>query len=168
MREQGEIKGLETDRIKEAYDRRKKVVPKGLYSYFNKGNLFIAQGREKAILNLLDKYGMNPLDDKVILDLGCGEGQILRDFIKYGARPESLYGIDLLPDRIESAKKISPNIDFRCGNAEELAYEDEFFDIVMQSTVFTSILDMNMKKKIAGEMLRVLKPSCLSCGTTIT
>ncbi len=73
----GEIKGLETDRIKEAYDRRKKVVPKGLYSYFNKGNLFIAQGREKAILNLLDKYGMNPLDDKVILDLGCGGGRYL-------------------------------------------------------------------------------------------
>jgi hypothetical protein len=41
------------------------------------GNLFIAQGREKAILNLLDKYGMNPLDDKVILDLGCGGGRYL-------------------------------------------------------------------------------------------
>ncbi len=86
-------------------------------------------------------------------------GQILRDFIKYGARPENLYGIDLLPDRIEEARRVSPNIDFRYGNAEELPYEEEFFDIVIQFTVFTSILDMNMKKKVAGEMLRVLKPS---------
>jgi ubiquinone/menaquinone biosynthesis C-methylase UbiE len=61
--------------------------------------------------------------------------------MKYGARPENLYGIDLLDERIEEAKRLSPNIDFRCGNAEELPYEDGLFDIVIQFTVFTSILD---------------------------
>lgn len=49
-------------------------------------------------------------------------------------------------------------IDFRCGNAENLPYEDESFDIVMQFTVFTSILDSEMKQNIAREMLRVIKP----------
>jgi len=53
---------------------------------------------------------------------------------------------------------LSPNIDFRCGNAEDLPYEDESFDIIMQFTVFTSILDNQMKKNIAKEMLKVLKP----------
>lgn len=52
---------------------------------------------------------------------------------------------------------LSPNIDFRCGNAEELPYEDGSFDIVMQFTVFTSILNPQMKQNIAKEMLRVLK-----------
>ena len=47
--------------------------------------------------------------------------------------------------------------DFRCCDASKLPYPDEYFDIVMQFTVFTSILDKNMKKKIAEEMLRVLK-----------
>ena len=151
------INMTETVRIKEAYARRKETVPEKLYSYFNQTHLFITHGRERAILNLLDRYGMNPLENKVILDLGCGGGGILRDFIKYGARPRNLYGIDLLPDRISEAKRLSPNIDFRCGNAEDLPYENENFDIVMQFTVFTSILDKRMKQRIASEMLRVLK-----------
>ncbi len=101
---------------------------------------------------------MNPLRDKKILDLGCGAGGELRNFIQYGALPENLYGTDLLEDKIEQAKMLSPNIDFRCGDASKLPYEDESFDIVMQFTVFTSILDEKMKRRIASEMLRVLKP----------
>jgi len=59
---------------------------------------------------------------------------------------------------IEIAKKISPNINFRYGEASCIPFEEESFDIVMQFTVFTSILDEYMKKSIAREMLRVLKP----------
>jgi len=55
--------------------------------------------------------------------------------------PENLFGIDLLSDRIEIAKKISPNIDFQCGDASNIPFEDESFDIAMQNTVFTSILN---------------------------
>ena len=83
---------------------------------------------------------------------------MLREFLPLGAQPENLHGIDLLSDRIESAKSISPNIDFRCGSAETIPYDNNMFDIVMQFTVFTSIMDVGMKKKIASEMLRVLKP----------
>ena len=147
----------EIERIKQSYERRKRL-PKDLYSPFKPGNLFIVQQRERAILRLLDRYKMNPLAEKRILDIGCGGGGELRRFIEYGARPENLFGIDLLPDRIERAKELNPLIDFKCGNAEELPYEDEYFDIVMQFTMFTSILDDTMKRKIAKEMLRVLKP----------
>lgn len=73
-------------------------------------------------------------------------------------RPTSLSGIDLLPDRVETAMSISPNIDFRCCSAEALPYDDRSFDIVMQFTVFTSILDHQMKRDISREILRVLKP----------
>jgi len=86
-------------------------------------------------------------------------GGILREFIKYGAKPENLYGIDLLSDRIEVARYLSPNINFICRDASNLPYKDDCFDIVMQFTVFTSILDSRMKRKIASEMFRVLKPT---------
>lgn len=92
------------------------------------------------------------------MDIGCGRGSELRNLIRYGAKPKNLFGIDLLPVRIDEAKTLSPNIDFQCGSAEEIPYDNDMFDIVLQFTVFTSVLDMNMKKKIASEMLRVLKP----------
>jgi ubiquinone/menaquinone biosynthesis C-methylase UbiE len=78
--------------------------------------------------------------------------------MKYGAKPENMHGIDLLPNAIEEAKRISPGIDFRCGNAESLPFRSESFDIVTQFTMFTSILDNGMKQNAAQEILRVLTP----------
>lgn len=151
----------ETSRIKEAYAKRNIANKSKLYSYLNPSALLMYQEREKAILRALDLNGFQNMSDKRILDLGCGTGPTLRDFVKYGAYPENCYGIDLLPDRIEEAKRISPNMHFRCGNAENLSFDNEYFNIVLSSTVFTSIFDKNMKQNIAREMIRVLKPTGL-------
>jgi len=148
----------EIDRIKKTYKKRDEAGKSQLYSFLNKATLFAYHQREKLILKLFCEWNIRNLSDKKILDVGCGAGGVLRNFIKYGAIPENLYGIDLLPDRIETAKKLSPHINFYLGSATELPFENEFFDIVMQFTVFTSILDYSMKQKIAQEMLRVLKP----------
>jgi ubiquinone/menaquinone biosynthesis C-methylase UbiE len=147
----------EIERIKQAYERRKTEDKGRLYSYFNQANLFVIHQREKALIHSLKKLRLTDLSDRRILDIGCGSGGFLREFVKYGARPKNLYGIDLLEERIEKARELNPGIDFRCGDASNLPYEDHFFDIVMQFTVFTSILDSGMKQKIASEMLRVLK-----------
>ena len=147
----------ELERIKKVYERRKIEQKESRYSYFNKANLFIIQQRECALIEVLKRFQLSDLSEKKILDVGCGTGGFLREFIKYGARPENLFGIDLLEDRIETARSLNPNIDFRCGDASTLPYEDVFFDMVMQFTVFTSILDHRMKEQIASEMLRVLK-----------
>lgn len=147
----------EINRIKKVYEKREKTVPTDRYSLFNFGNRFIVQRRDWEILNIIKTRGKS-LKDMRILDVGCGAGGELRNFIRYGALPENLHGIDLLPDRIELAKRLSPNINFICNDASNLPYDNESFDIVMQFTVFTSILDKDMKLKIASEMLRVLKP----------
>lgn len=68
-----------------------------------------------------------------------------------------MHGIDLLKDRVKRAKELSPNIDLVCRNAESIHFADKTFDIILQSTTFTSILNVNMKRRIATEMLRVLK-----------
>ena len=145
----------EVERIRLAYNKRHSdgVV----YSLFNPGQLFMAQRLENELIELLQRYRVNSLSNKRILDVGCGIAWLLRKFINYGARPENLSGIDLLPNAIEEAKRISPNIDFRCGNAQALPFGNETFDIVIQFTMFTSILDVNMKRNIANEMLRVLR-----------
>jgi SAM-dependent methyltransferase len=147
----------EIERIKAAYEKRKGEEKGRLYSYFNQANLFVIHQRERALIHALKELRLTDLWDRKILDIGCGSGGFLREFVTYGAKPKNLYGIDLLEERIEKARELNPNIDYRCKDASNLPYEDRFFDIVMQFTVFTSILDAGMKEKIASGMLRVLK-----------
>jgi SAM-dependent methyltransferase len=45
-----------------------------------------------------------------------------------------------------------------CASAAQLPFSSESFDIVLQATVFTSILNETLKRSVAAEMMRVLKP----------
>ncbi len=47
------------------------------------------------------------------------------------------------------------------ANAAHLPFSPAAFDLVLQSLLFTSILDPAMKQAVAREMLRVLKPGGL-------
>ncbi len=145
----------EVERIRTAYKRRHGDA--AVYSLFSPGQLFIAQGLERELIGALRRHRLIPLNDKKILEVGCGTAWPLRELVKYGARPEHLCGVDLLPKAIDEAKEISPNMDLRCGNAETLPFSSESFDIVMQFTMFTSILDHRMKRNVAEEMLQVLR-----------
>lgn len=147
----------ETEEIKKRYERRKQLPENMRYSYFNKGNLFIIQERQRKLLDLLCRQGFGPLREMKILEVGCGAGGWLRDFVQWGAKPENMYGVDLLEERIKIAKSINPNFNFFCANAEKLDFSDGSFDIVLVATCFTSILDSEMKKSIAREITRVLK-----------
>ena len=150
----------EEARIRTVYAKR--PANDARYSSFDPGHLFIIQERERRLLALLSRYGCVSLDTKKILEVGCGSGYWLREFIKWGARPENITGIDLLADRIAEARQLCPAaVKVQCGSAANLALPDAIFDLVIQSTVFTSILDPGLKQKIASEMLRVLKPNGL-------
>ncbi len=142
--------------IREAYAQRKNQF---LYSMFNPAHLLALQERERSILAAFARHGYGSLEETRILEVGCGTGSWLRELVRWGARPENIAGIDLLPDRIAEAKVLCPaTIHLACGNAEKLQSSDGAFDVVFQSTVFTSILDDGMKIQIAREMLRVLRP----------
>ncbi len=148
----------EERRIRDAYARREAfAAERECYSRW--GNLFILQDRERHVLTLLSRRGLAPLEGKRILEVGCGTGYWIRELVKWGARPEDIAGMDLLEGRIAVARTLCPGgVQLQQGNAEKLPFPDERFDLVIQSTVFTSILDMDLRRSIAGEMLRVLKP----------
>lgn len=146
----------EEGRIRAAYGKR--GGDDARYSWFNPGHLHIVQDRERAVLTLLRRNGLVPLRTKKIFEVGCGTGYWLREFIKWGARPENITGLDLLPDRVAEARTLCPaDVRIECGSAAELAVRSDTFDLVLQATVFTSILDRRMKRQIASEMLRVVK-----------
>jgi len=122
------------------------------------GNTTILAERTRGIRRVLAVAGMLPLDDRRVLDVGCGAGGELARLMALGAQPYNLYGIDLLPDRIEAARQAHPDIHFSCGNAEHLDFPDAHFDLVLLFTVFSSILDDEMARNVAYEVRRVLKP----------
>jgi ubiquinone/menaquinone biosynthesis C-methylase UbiE len=91
-------------------------------------------------------------------DVGCGRGGNLAQLITLGAQPSNLYGIDLLPDRIEDVVQQFPEMHFDCGNAEHLDFPNDHFDLVMLFTVLSSIQDQIMTQNITAEVRRVSKP----------
>jgi ubiquinone/menaquinone biosynthesis C-methylase UbiE len=150
----------EEARIRTAYAKREEADAR--YSWFSAGYQFMVQQRERRLLALLRRYDCENLAAKKILDVGCGTGQWLYDFIKWGARPENITGIDLLPDRVTRARRLcSPAVRIQCASAAELPFSDARFDLVLQATVFTSILDPDLKRRVANEMMRVVKPEGL-------
>lgn len=146
----------ELRRIKAAYSKRKREFR---YTFFEPATLLACQERERTILAILARAGVVSLQKSRILEVGCGAGFWLREFVRWGAQPENIHGIDLLPERISEAKRLCPpGINVECGSATRLKRADGEFDLIMQSTMFSSIQDNQMKIEIAREMLRVLQP----------
>ena len=149
----------EQARILAEYERRERTLPPDFYACYHPANLFIRQAEEAAVLQSLHQSGLAPLQPYRLLDVGCGIGEWLGVFQKFGAQVSNLAGIELGEARLLEAKKIYPDADLRVGNATRLPWPNESFDVVFQATVFTSILDSPMKEAVAAEMRRVLKPS---------
>ena len=51
-----------------------------------------------------------------------------------------------------------PAADLRTGDAVTLPWADQTFQLAIASTLFTSVLDENVRQLIAGEIVRVLAP----------
>jgi SAM-dependent methyltransferase len=146
---------IEEARLRAAYAGR--VGDAARFATYSAGRLFNYQDLERRVLGLLHRERVLPLATTRILDVGCGSGRWIREWVKWGATPENLYGIDLRPAAIDKARRLSPpGVTIECGNAADLAFAPESFDIVLQSTVFTSILDAAIRRKVASEMLRVV------------
>ena len=149
----------ECARIREVYSRREIDIPKDRYSLFKDANLLPHLDLQYEILRLFKKFSRTSLEAERILDVGCGRAYWLRQMVQWGANPENLFGVDLMPERLQDAKKLCPaQVTLECGDASHLAFRDSEFTLVLQFTVFTSILDDGMKKNLATEIARVLKP----------
>ena len=120
----------------------------------NKGLLFQQLATYRSIVEALRYIEFN--NEEKILDVGCGSGHSLRQLIDIGYLPYNMYGIDIIQSRILDGRKLFPNIEFRCGDACNLPYPDNYFDITMASTLFIGIKDES-DKKVADEIKRVTK-----------
>jgi ubiquinone/menaquinone biosynthesis C-methylase UbiE len=93
------------------------------------------------------------LEDRKILEIGAGSGNQILLLLKLGAKPENILVNELLPERIKGLKaKLPAAIQILEGNALDLNIAPESIDIVLQSMVFTSILDLDFKKALASRL----------------
>lgn len=111
---------------------------------------------------LIDQWLATSLPGKLesirVLDIGCGAGDDLRRWVARGVRPEHACGIDLVPERVARAREAAPALDVRCGSAASLPWPDQSFEVVTQSTAFSSMPSPTLRRAVAAEIQRVLAP----------
>lgn len=124
----------------------------------NPGVLFQNLAFEKSVVQALGRVGVDKHTWK-ILDVGCGAGFSLLRLLTYGLEPERLYGIEIAENLVARGRKRFPALHFTHGDATQMDYESDSFDLAMESTMFIQLTDEGIAQGIAGEMLRVVKPN---------
>jgi SAM-dependent methyltransferase len=92
-----------------------------------------------------------PQPGEKCLDVATGTGWTAR---RLKARGASVTGVDIGAGVIEAAKKIAPDIEFRVGDAEELAFSDGSFDVV---TSTFGVMFVARPEDAARELARVCR-----------
>jgi len=92
-----------------------------------------------------------------ILDVGCGVGAGLLQFIKLGFNPANLSGIDLDAERIAHARLRLPSVDIKVGDATQIPFADSTFDLVFESTMLATLESSEVLSAIARDMIRVAR-----------
>ena len=145
-------------RLRAEYARRDRhLADSDRYSLSNSAYLFATQRRQCVTLELLRLHGQSNLSGKRVLEMGCGGGNILHEYLGYGAKPELLHGVDLLYERVSGAHARLPRVSLTCADGQRLPYSVNSFDLVLQYTALSSVLDENLRQHIADELLRVVK-----------
>ena len=114
--------------------------------------------QQLAFSRLMRTAGFLHLEGLRILDFGCGSGRHLRQCIDMGAAASALHGVDLNAASVTYGRKISPDLDIALGAGDTIAFPDATFDLAVHYFAFSSMPGENLRKRIADEIRRVLKP----------
>lgn len=101
---------------------------------------------------------LNLKEGQRLLDLGCGTGWAVHYAASLVHQRGEFYGIDISPKMIEKAEAGSSglqNIHFYKRGADQLPFDDDFFDFIISSNSFHHYFNPD---KVLSEVYRVLKP----------
>ena len=122
------------------------------------GYKYIPNRWSQIVLRMINHYNL-PNNPK-ILDIGCGKGYFLYDF-KQLLPDSEIYGIDISNYAIDNCK---PEISsfLSVGNANNLKYDDNFFDLVISINTLHCLENYDLEKALI-EMERVGKNNKYLC-----
>lgn len=143
--------------VRDRYARRNNATISSRYDPLNPAVYMGQQEKQRALIRWIKYAGLAPLNNKKLLEVGCGTGGNLLDFMKLGFSPGNLVGNELLDERCASARLNLPQaIQIMPGDACALELAPQSFEVVFQSTVFTSILDNAFQSKLAAKMWQLV------------
>ncbi len=147
----------EPQSVRERYARRDAHDMR--YSLLTPAALLALQERQRAMMALFARLGHADLSALRLLEVGCGTGSNLVECLHMGFMPENLSGIELLPERFAVARARLPEaVSLLQGDAVALAPAVASVDIVLQATVFSSLLDDGFQQRLADVMWQAIKP----------
>lgn len=115
--------------------------------------------RQRVLLQLLAAHGRRDLAPLRLVEVGCGSGGNLLELLRLGFAPQHLRGIELLPERFAAARAVLPAaVVLEQGDASVARVEAGSQDLVLASTVFSSLLDRAFQQQLADAMWSWLAP----------
>ena len=143
--------------VRERYARRVTHDPR--YSLLNPAALLALQERQRAMLALFKRLGWSDLSQLRLHEVGSGTASNLIELLLMGFGPENLSGVELLPERHAAARERLPAaVHLAQGDALVMTPPAASVDIVLQATVFSSLLDDAFQQRLADTMWAAVKP----------
>lgn len=149
----------ELDRIRDVYAARQKAAAH--HADGNPGEHHILSHRRAACRAMLSRHLPQGLSGLRILDLGCGRGLRLSEWRDWGSDPDSMVGVDLMESLVGAARRSFPDSHWLVASAHQLPFQHGQFDVVTQAMTYSSILCPDLRRAMAAEMWRVLRPGGL-------
>lgn len=138
--------------------RRRASVDRERDDPSNPSALFIRSSRARAAARALAEAGTFPRRGDPCLEIGFASLGWLADLLAWRLRETDLHGLELDPARVAIARESFPAADLRVGDATSIPWPSDRFTLVVASTLFSSILDEGMRRAVAAEISRVLRP----------
>ena len=107
---------------------------------------------------LLERNHVSLADCPRIVDLGCGDGFMLRTMAELRGRDEGLVGIDLASDRLHAARQLNDGIRYVRSDMRRLPLADHSCDLVTAFVSFMYLATAEDVRQAACNIFRVLNP----------
>lgn len=103
---------------------------------------------DKGLNELLEqpvmKRLLHPVQDKTILDMGCGLGHQIQSLLQQN--PKQITGLDISQKMLNEAQSriLSPNVEWICSALEDFDFGNSRFDLVISSMTLHYIEDLDI------------------------
>ena len=142
--------------IRATYARYEREKRGRIWDPRNPGFARIVRDRDGSLIELM--RDSLPPEGGAVLDVGSGDGRLAEVARGANLPLSSWTGADLDPAAVAAAESAMKWARWVEASADQLPFADASFDVVVASTLFSSLPSQRLEDAVAGEITRVLRP----------